>query len=50
VKRCLEFPIERPADSKLGRWQTAIDRAAGLCGGDRRQAKLANVGNMAQAS
>jgi len=37
VKRCLEFPIERPADSKLERWQTAIDA---------RPAKLANVGNM----
>ena len=25
VKRCLEFPIERPAYSELERWQTAID-------------------------
>jgi hypothetical protein len=25
VKRCLEFPIERPAYSELERWQAAID-------------------------
>ena len=25
VKRCLEFPIERPACSELQRWQAAID-------------------------
>jgi glutathione S-transferase len=25
VKRCLEFPIERPACSELKRWQAAID-------------------------
>jgi glutathione S-transferase len=25
VKRCLEFPIERPACSELTRWQAAID-------------------------
>jgi glutathione S-transferase len=25
VKRCLEFPIERPPYSELERWQTAID-------------------------
>ena len=25
VKRCLEFPIERPAYSELERWQSAID-------------------------
>jgi glutathione S-transferase len=25
VKRCLEFPIERPAYSELARWQAAID-------------------------
>jgi glutathione S-transferase len=25
VKRCLEFPIVRPAYSELERWQTAID-------------------------
>jgi glutathione S-transferase len=25
VKRCLEFPIERPACSELKRWQSAID-------------------------
>jgi glutathione S-transferase len=25
VKRCLEFPIERPAYPELERWQTAID-------------------------
>ena len=25
VKRCLDFPIERPACSELKRWQAAID-------------------------
>jgi glutathione S-transferase len=25
VKRCLEFPIERPALADLTRWQSAID-------------------------
>jgi hypothetical protein len=25
VKRCLEFPIGRPAYSELERWQAAID-------------------------
>src|SRR5262249_45548565 len=25
VKRCLEFPIERPACAELTRWQAAID-------------------------
>ena len=25
VKRCLEFPIERPAFAELKRWQAAID-------------------------
>ncbi len=25
VKRCLEFPIERPALAELARWQAAID-------------------------
>jgi len=25
VKRCLEFPIERPAYLELERWQAAID-------------------------
>ena len=25
VKRCLDFPIERPAYSELERWQAAID-------------------------
>ena len=28
VKRCLEFPIERPAYSELERWQAAIDARA----------------------
>ena len=28
VKRCLEFPIERPAYPKLERWQAAIDARA----------------------
>lgn len=28
VKRCLEFPIERPACSELKRWQAAIDERA----------------------
>ena len=28
VKRCLEFPIERPACPELQRWQAAIDARA----------------------
>ena len=26
VKRCLEFPIERPALAEVNRWQAAIDQ------------------------
>ena len=37
VKRCLEFPIERPDLPELIRWMKAID-AAGLRGCNRRQA------------
>ena len=46
VKRCLEFPIERPAYPEL----TALagrDRCApSFCGGDRRQAERADACGM----
>jgi glutathione S-transferase len=41
VKRCLEFPIERPACSELKRWQAAIDaRAAFMVAIGARQSAL----------
>ena len=41
VKRCLEFPIERPAFAELKRWQTETGFASGVCGGNRSKAEHA---------
>jgi glutathione S-transferase len=49
VKRCLEFPIERPPYPELTRWQAAIDARPAFARGDRHQAQRAEPGRMMES-
>ena len=46
VKRCLEFPIERPCPARAGEMAGRDRGTAGLPGGNRRQAQRHGVGRL----